>query len=246
MRLAMWSGPRSMSTALMRAFSMRADCAVWDEPLYAAYLAATGVDHPMRAEIIARYQTDWRAVTKRCVSASPAPVWYQKHIAAHMLPEFGLGWTDGLTNAFLIRAPERILASYDAKRAAPAERDIGYLRLGEIFDRAADRLGAAPPVIDADDLFARPEPMLRALCAALGLEFDPAMLSWPKGPRPDEGIWGAHWYDALWNSTGLTPRPLRPLPELPEALRPLCETIRPVYAKLAAVRLQAGPYPAPG
>jgi hypothetical protein len=238
LRIAMWSGPRNLSSALMRSFGRRADCAVRDEPFYGAYLAATGLDHPLRAEILAATETDWRRVALRCAGEDPGrPVLYQKHMTHHMLPEFDLGWTRQVTNAFLIRAPERVLASYARKREAPGRAEIGFDAQAALFDRECDRLGRAPPVIDAEDVSAAPEAALRALCAALGLSFDPAMLSWPAGRQPDDGVWGAHWYDALWRSTGFGSPGEPGLPELPPALARIAEAVRPAYERLRAHRL---------
>ena len=189
-RIAMWSGPRNVSTAMMRAFGARADCTVSDEPFYAAYLAATGLDHPMRDAVIASQPTDWRDVASAMLGPAPGgkAVWYQKHMTHHMLPGFGRDWIEGLSNAFLIRAPEAVLASYARKRPGPLGLDeIGLPAQLALFERAANRLGRAPPVIDGRDVQADPRGALGALCAALGLAFDPAMLAWPPGRRDSDG-----------------------------------------------------------
>lgn len=233
-RIAMWSGPRNLSTAMMRSFEARADVAeVWDEPFYAAYLAASGKDHPMRAEVLSAQAQDWRVVAAACASAEgpPGTVVFQKHMTHHMLPDFGRDWMDALTHAFLIRAPERVAASYAAKREAASLEDIGFVQQAELFDRVADRLGAAPPVIDAEDLRAAPERALTRLCAALGLPFDPAMLAWEAGPRAGDGVWAAHWYGAVERSAGFAPPDPAP-PPLEGALAALAEAARPAYERL--------------
>ncbi len=234
----MWSGPRNLSTTMMRSFSRRSDCAVWDEPFYAAYLAATGLDHPMRDEIIAAGETDPARVAARCAGEAPGgrPVFYQKHMTHHMLPGFDLGWTEACANVFLIRHPARVVASYAAKREGATPADLGYARQLELFEMIAAR-GSEPLVIDAADIRDDPEGRLRALCAALGLEFDPAMLSWPAGASPDDGVWGAHWYGAINSSTGFA-GPEGPLPETPEALRPLVEDALPLYEALRVKALR--------
>lgn len=167
-RISMWSGPRNISTAMMRAFENRDDAAVTDEPFYAAFLAATGDIHPMRDEVIASQSNDWRAVAEAMTGPAPegAPVWYQKQMCHHMLPHFGLDWMHACTNAFLIRPPEQVLASYLVKRTSATLDDIGVVRQNEIFDRVADRLGSAPPVIEGRDVTADPRRALTALCAA--------------------------------------------------------------------------------
>ncbi len=233
-RIAMWSGPRNLSTAMMRSFGNRADCAgVADEPFYAAYLALTGKAHPLRAEVLASQPQDWREVARACAgAAAPAGgIVYQKHMTHHMLPEIGLDWMDALDHAFLIRAPERVVASYAAKREEVEAGDLGFDRQAELFDRVAQRAGVAPPVIDAEDVRADPEGVLRRLCAALGLAFDPGMLAWPAGPRASDGVWAAHWYGSVNASTGFAlPEPAPP--PLPDAMRALAEAVRPAYERL--------------
>lgn len=237
----MWSGPRNLSSALMRSFGERADCTARDEPFYGPYLVLTGIDHPMREEILARVPTDWRAVARACAAGPvPTPVEYQKHMTHHMLPAIALDWMEGLTHAFLIRSPERVLASYAQKREEPGAADIGFDRQAGLFARVADRLGHAPPVVEAEDIRAAPEAMLRALCAALGLGFDPAMLGWAPGPRPHDGVWGRHWYDGLWRSTGFAP-PDPPPAALPAPLARLAEAVRPAYEALRRHRISPQP-----
>jgi hypothetical protein len=229
----MWSGPRNLSTALMRSFGNRADVArVLDEPFYAAYLAASGKDHPMRAEILASQPRDWRVVAEACAGAgATGTIVYQKQMTHHLLPEFGREWMDRVDHAFLIRAPERVVASYAAKREDPSLEDIGFNQQAELFDRVADRTGSAPPVVDAEDLRADQPGVLARLCAALGLAADPAMLEWPPGPRPDDGVWAAHWYGSVQASTGFAP-PDPPPPPLAGALAALAEAARPAYDRL--------------
>ena len=239
-RIAMWSGPRNISTAMMRSFGARADCAVIDEPFYAAYLAATGLIHPMRDEVVASQPTDWREVASALAGPPPngKPVWYQKHMTHHMLPEFGLEWTDGVFNAFLIRAPEAVLASYALRRDDFTLEEIGLPAQAALFDRASDRLGRAPPVVEAQDVLADPRGVLSALCAAVGIAFDPAMLSWTSGRRATDGVWAPVWYQAVEQSTGFAPpRSEAGFDGLPDRLKPLAVAARPIYDRLAAYRL---------
>ncbi len=241
LRVAMWSGPRNVSTAMMRAFGARADCAVSDEPFYAAYLAATGLDHPMREEVIASQPTDWREVASAMLGPVPGgkAVWYQKHMTHHMLPNFGRDWIEGLNNAFLIRAPEAVLASYARKRPGPLGLDeIGLPAQLALFERAADRLGRAPPVIDGRDVQADPRGALGALCAALGLAFDAAMLAWPPGRRDSDGVWAPAWYAEVETSTGFAPPAAEPdFDDLPDSLKAVAEAARPLYESLARHKL---------
>jgi hypothetical protein len=235
-RIAMWSGPRALSTALMRAWENRPDCLVVDEPLYAAYLAGSGLDHPMRAEVLASQPQDATVVAEQMTAIAGAPVIYQKHMSHHLLPDMPRGWIDRLSNAFLIRDPVRVLASYDQKRAAPTLADIGIEQQAELFDRLAQRDGQPPPVIDADDLQRAPEAVLRALCEALGVPFSPKMLSWPAGPRDSDGVWAPHWYDAVWRSTGFVPPREHNVALAPDLTR-LADLAMPLYAKMATWRL---------
>ena len=234
-RIAMWSGPRNLSTAMMRAFSSRSDCAVSDEPFYAAYLARSGVVHPMQDEVLASQPQDPHQVAADMLGPVPAgkPVWYQKHMAHHMIGGFPLDWMDGVTNVFLLRSPERVLASYAQKREDVTLRDIGFAEQAALFDRVADRLGRAPPVVDSEDVRRNPRRALSALCAAIDLPFDEAMLSWPKGQHPDDGVWAPHWYGAIFDSTGFAP-PDEKMVVLPDHLRVIAEEARGFYAKMAA------------
>lgn len=236
-RIAMWSGPRNISTAMMRAFENRGDCRVVDEPFYAAYLAETGLDHPLRDAVLAAQPQDWRAVVAD-LAAPQAAVVYEKHMAHHMRPGFGLDWTRDCRNAFLIRDPAEVLASYVAKRSGEVTLDdIGIVRQHEIFDRESDRLGRAPPVVRGADVLADPRGTLSALCLALGIPFDEAMLAWPAGPRASDGVWAPAWYDSVWRSTGFETPARAAYPPLPDELLRIAETARPHYEALLAHRL---------
>jgi len=238
MKIAMWSGPRNLSTALMYAFAARPDCAATDEPFYAAYLAATGIDHPMRDAIIASQPTDPDRVAAFCTGPNPGgkPHWYQKHMTLHMIPAFDRGFLKDLTHAFLIRHPARVIASYARKREAPTLTDIGFVQQARLFDQVADLTGAAPPVVSAEAIRANPRAALTNLCAALHLPFADAMLHWPPGPKPDDGIWAAHWYGAVHRSTGFED-PEGPLPDLAPDDQRLADQALPHYNRLAALAL---------
>lgn len=232
-RIAMWSGPRNISTALMRAWENRGDCAVSDEPLYAHYLLRTGLDHPGAAAVIAAGETDWvRAVT---AMAGPAPggkpVWYQKHMTHHLLPGCDTAWVHALHNVFLIRDPALVVASYVKSRAACEPADIGLLQQAELFDAVAQRLGRAPLVLDGERFLKDPARHLQALCDDAGVPFSEDMLQWPAGPRASDGVWAPHWYHAVWRSTGF--EAWRPREALLDASgRRVADTCRPAYERL--------------
>jgi hypothetical protein len=238
LRIAMWSGPRNISTAMMRAWENREDCVVSDEPLYAAYLTETGLDHPGRDEVIADGETDWRKVVAALTGPIPGgrPLWYQKHMSHHLLPDMPLDWVFGLTNVFLVRDPSEVVSSYLKSRATVTPDDIGLPQQGRLFDRLCDRLGEAPPVIDAGDFLQAPGPHLRALCARLGIPWSDRMLSWPPGPRDSDGIWAPYWYDAVWKSTGFEPWRARET-GLTGAALAVADACRPVYERLRAHRM---------
>jgi Sulfotransferase domain len=232
-RIAMWSGPRTLSTALMRSFGNRPDTIVVDEPLYGYYLAETGIGHPGRDEILRSMPTSWLEVVEQLTSG-PLPsgrtVYYQKHMTHHLLPEVDRSRLAGLRHAFLIRDPRRLLASYARVRHTPTLADLGLEQQVEIY-----RLFGGP-VIDAAGLAARPQQTLEALCGVLRIEFDPAMLSWPAGPRPTDGVWAKHWYERVWASTGFGPvhESSSAMPELPRELEGLAARCQPYYDELAA------------
>jgi hypothetical protein len=241
-RIAMWSGPRNISTAMMRAFGNRRDCAVSDEPFYAAYLTASGLVHPLHDEVVVSQPNDWRVVADAMLGPIPdgKPVWYQKHMTHHMIDGFGREWIEECANAFLIRAPEAVLASYHRVREDFTLAEIGLPTQVELFFRAGDKLGHSPPVVEGQDVLADPEGILRALCAAFGIAFDPAMLAWPPGRRSTDGVWAPAWYDTVERSTGFSPpRPEPCFDDLPDTLKPLAEKARPLYERLAAHRLRA-------
>jgi hypothetical protein len=238
LRIAMWSGPRNISTAMMRAWENREDCAVSDEPLYAAYLAATGLNHPGRDEVIAAGDTDWRRVANALLGSVPgdSPLWYQKHMSHHLLPGMDTDWVFGLCNVLLIRDPAEVVASYLKSRATVTPDDIGLPQQGRLFDLLCDRLGEAPTVIDAGDFLRAPEANLRALCARLGIMFTPRMLSWPAGPRDSDGVWAPHWYDAVWRSTGFEAWHPREVTLSGDALA-VADICRPIYERLREHRM---------
>jgi hypothetical protein len=240
LRVAMWSGPRNISTAMMRAWENRQDTEVVDEPLYAYYLLKTRVAHPGREEVMASQPTDWRVVAETLSGPIPGgkPIWYQKHMTQHVLADMSLDWLDGLTNCFLIRRPEEVVVSFTIQRPDAAAWELGFEQQSRIFEHVCERLGAVPPVIDAEDVLKAPAAVLTALCARLGIPFSERMLHWPAGPRDSDGVWAPHWYQAVERSSGFEPYRARETSLSPFQAR-LVEHCRPHYARIAAHRLTA-------
>ena len=236
-RIAMWSGPRNISTAMMYSFASRTDCVVWDEPFYAFYLANAGITHPLNQEIIDAGEADWDVVVRMCTGDEPGrAVFYQKHMTHHMLDGYDRSWLGQLNNAFLIRAPERVLASYARKRDEVTLHDIGFAQQADIFDQVCNEIGQAPPVVDADDILSDPAGTLGKLCAALHIPYTDEMLAWPTGPKPYDGVWAPHWYNAVWKSSGFK-RPPSNAVNLDDSHKRIVEQARPLYEKLKAHKL---------
>ncbi|MCP4876533.1 MAG: HAD family hydrolase [Gammaproteobacteria bacterium] len=239
MRIAMWSGPRNISTALMRAWENRADCVVWDEPLYGYYLDASGIPHPGAAEVIAAQGTDANRIIARCIGDIPndKTIFYQKHMTLHLLPGLERSWLSGLTNCFLIREPEAVIASYAAVRGDVTLEDIGFIQQAELFDHVKRISGEIPLVIDSGEFLLDPHGMLEAICARLGVDFVSEMLSWREGPRDSDGVWAKYWYDSVWRSTGFAAY-ARKKYALAAKDREISIQARPYYEKLFQYRLQ--------
>lgn len=232
-RIAMWSGPRNISTAMMRSFGSRADCAVSDEPFYGAFLKDSREPHPMADEVIADMDCDWRSVTTTLSGAIPGgkPVWYQKHMPHHMVGSIDIIHFPQHRHAFLIRAPERVVASYRNKNELRSPEMLGFAKLRSYFELEANRIGSPPPVVDSDDILRNPAGVLAKLCEALGIMWDPAMLAWARGPHPEDGIWGVHWYDKVNASTGFGAPP-GPLPKLEDDFVHVADACREDYEAL--------------
>ena len=237
-RVAMWSGPRTISTALMRSWDNRGDTIVSDEPFYPHYLSATGIAHPRRDEIISRGQTDWRKIVEWLIGPIPEGrrVFYQKHMAHHLLPGMAGDWLNVLRHGFLIRDPEEMLISLSRVMPEPRLEDTGLPQQLELFERMCEATRRMPPVIDARDVLEHPRRLLRRLCESLGVEFSARMLSWPSGTRATDGVWAPHWYASVEASTGFKPyRP--PVMSLASHLQTLEKECRTYYDELYRHRL---------
>ncbi len=235
----MWSGPRNLSTAMMYSFAARGDTRVVDEPFYAAYLAQTGVDHPLRSDVLNAQSKDPETVTKTLISPVSEPVFYQKHMTHHMLLDWSMDWMDQIQNVFLIRHPARVIASYARKRERPTLDDIGFAQQVRILETVKD-----PIVVDSSDIRANPSEMLQKLCVAVGVPWTENMLRWPSGGHADDGVWASHWYGAVHRSTGFD-GPEGPLPDLDDQFEKLAEQAMPFFEHMSALKITLDADPGP-
>ncbi len=233
MRIAMWSGPRNLSTAMMYAFGSRPDFAVWDEPFYAAYLANTNDPPPLQDEIGENEESDPRIVAHRCIGPIPEnkPNFYMKHMAHHMIETFPLDWSKSCTNIHLIRHPARVIASYSVKRGFPTLDDIGFKQQAAIFDLVGGL------IVDSADIRDNPGLALMRICQEVGLRFDEAMLAWPRGGHASDGTWAPHWYGAVHKSAGFA-GPEGPMPKLDNDSQNLADAAMPWYHSMYERKLK--------
>lgn len=238
LRISMWCGPRNVSTALMYAWRERPDTRVLDEPLYGHYLHATGAEHPGRDEVLAAMDTDGeRVVRDTLLGPVDADVLFIKNMAHH-LTGLDRSLLAGLVHAVLTRDPREMLPSLAVQIPEPTLRDTGLAEQVEVLD-AELAAGRTPVVLEARELLRDPRAVLSEACHRFGLPFDEAMLSWPAGPKPEDGVWARHWYDNVHATTGFAP--YRPKEEaFPARLEPLLEECRPLYERLTSYAIRAG------
>ena len=236
LRIAMWSGPRNISTTMMRSFSSRPDTFVSDEPFYACYLQRTGLQHPGREEILRSCKQDYHSIINDITSQIPSGknVWYQKHMAHHLEPGDSLDWTKGLINCLLIRTPAEVISSFSKKNELNDERELGYLQQIQLYRYHNNEL----PVVDAKDILQDPKSILSKLCSKCGIPFEKGMLSWAAGPHTADGIWGKYWYDQLWSTTGFKPYVQKEV-TVPSALSAMVDRCMPIYNELYQARIKA-------
>ena len=238
-RIAMWSGPRNISTAMLRSWENRPDTYVCDEPLYAHYLNETGIEHPGRKEVIESGETDWKKVTNELIEKNPEnrTIFYQKHMTHHLLPNIERGWMKKLKNCFLIRDPKEVILSYSKTRSEFTIEDIGILQQKEIFDYVVEMEGENPPIIDSKEVLENPKRILKALCKRLEIPFYKQMLKWPKGERDTDGIWGKHWYhNVITTSEFMRHQPKNEI--LDDCFEEIYEKCIPYYEKMHEMRIK--------
>ena len=234
----MWSGPRNISTALMRAWASRDDTFVCDEPFYAHYLDVTHIDHPGRDEVLAAHERDWKKVVAWLTGEIPQGkhIFYQKHMAHHLLPDMDRGWLSEVANVFLIRDPGEMITSLVKVTPDIGVEDTGLPQQCELFESLRERTGHAPPVLDARDVLTSPREVLGRLCKEVGVMFSDAMLAWEAGPRKTDGVWAKYWYASVDKSTGFMP--YKPKPDrVPDSLQPLLDRCNELYGTLYRHRI---------
>jgi len=237
-RIAVWSGPRNLSTALMRSFASRNDCTAIDEPFYAAYLKHSSVEHPMKDEIIALCNSDPLEVAYNCTNGfSLTKIQYQKHMTHHMLNEFDRSFVYDLSNVFLIRSPIKVIKSFGKKLKEFTLEELGFVQQFDLFNMLIDRTGLAPPVIDADELCANPVGGLSILCSKLNIDYCESMLSWKEGSHSYDGLWGKYWYESVKNSSGFKVQ-YKNITEPTSFEKDLIDHVTPIFEKLNKYKLK--------
>ena len=206
-RIAMWSGPRNISTAMMRSFENRKDTIVIDEPFYAYYLKKSDLVHPGKDQILKSQSNNWYEVVEKITSELPdgATIYYQKHMAHHIFPNNDIGWVKSFKNCFLIRHPKEVIISYSKKNKIKNARDLGFIQQVQLFKKIKNITGTTPAIFDSMDILLDPKVLLKKLCKYLEIEFSNKMLKLPKGIRDTDGVWASHWYKNVINSDGFKP-----------------------------------------
>lgn len=230
-RLCLWSGPRNVSTALMYSFAQRKDTRVVDEPLYAHYLRVSGLEHPGRAAILAGQENDGQRVVERMLEPWDRPVVFFKQMAHHLV-DLDLEFLDEVQSLFLIRNPAEVLVSFAKVIPSPRLEDIGIRRQFELYQDLRSR-GQNPVVIDGPELLKGPTVVLKEICRRLEIPFDPAMLSWEAGARPEDGVWAPYWYKRVHRSIGFEPYEAHEF-HVPYRLQSVLDASMPYYEALFA------------
>lgn len=232
-RIAMWSGPRNISTALMRSWENRADTFVTDEPFYAFYLSQTSVDHPGRDEIISSQSSDWRQVARDCttVAQTKKTIHYQKHMTQHMLDMVSLDWLADVNNIFLLRSPAQVVSSFSKVMPNLTPTDLGFQQQHRLYQHVKEHIDSEPLIIHSKDLLGNPRKVLKTICKRCGIAFDENMLSWPAGPRKSDGVWARHWYSNVEKSTAFSPYVERSI-DLDDTQKKVADLCEPYYAEL--------------
>ena len=238
-RIAMWSGPRNISTAMLRSWESRADTFVVDEPYYAYYLSQNDLQHPGREDVLREGELDAAKVSHGLVNDTKGncSIYYQKHMTHHLLDTIDRDWMGSVTNCFLIRDPKDMIISYSKVHPEINSVLLGVEQQREIFEYVKNITGGTPPIIDSKDILMNPKEILSKFCDRIDVEFSDEMLSWPKGPRDTDGNWGKYWYKNVMNSTGFN-QYVPKTEEVPEKYLSLYEESYKLYQDLHKLRIR--------
>lgn len=235
----MWSGPRNISTAMMRSWGSRSDTFVIDEPYYAHYLSQNELDHPGREEVIQEGELDSEKVSRGLVNDTKdsCSIYYQKHITHHLLDSIDREWMKSVVNCFLIRDPKDMIISYSKVHPDLNMHLLGLEEQNEIFEYVKNIAGEIPPVIDAKDVLMNPRDILGKFCDKIGVIFSEEMLTWARGSRDTDGNWGKYWYKNVVNSTGFNEYKPK-MEEVPDRYLDLYEDCYKLYKNLHDLRIK--------
>ena len=238
-RVAMWSGPRNISTAMMRSWENRSDTFVIDEPFYAHYLSRNNIEHPGRDEVLLNGEIDSAKVSHGLVNdiSDSHKIYYQKHMTHHLLDSVNRDWIEKVINCFLIRNPKDMIISYSKIHSEITSDLLGLEQQKEIFDYVRQLTGKTPPIIDSKDVLINPEYILSKFCEIIGVNFSNEMLNWPKGTRDTDGVWGKYWYDGVINSTGFN-QYVSKNQEVPDKYKAIYEDSLKLYEDLHYLRIR--------
>lgn len=228
--ISMWSGPRNLSTAIMRSFANRSDVtAVLDEPFYGAYLKKTNKNHPMMDKIIATMDTSYESIEQKCSVEEISGYSYHKHMSQHIFNYDSIDWVADSINCFLLRDPDLVVSSFLAKWPDGEIEDFGFIQQHKIFNIISEKNGAPCPVIDSSSVLKNPEKVLKKLCFTLDIPWDSGMLKWENGIKDYDGIWAKHWYPSVMTSTGFVSEGFNERKVLTGKAKLLSDKLRPYY-----------------
>ena len=226
----MWSGPRNISTALMRSFENRNDIMVIDEPFYAYYLKFSENKHPLYRKIINNYETNEIKIINKILKQNNKNK-FIKHMTHHINLNTNLNWIKNTKNFFLIRHPEKVINSYIKKNKLNNINDLGFIEQVKIFEYVKKFSKQKPIVINSSSLLKNPKNILSKLCNKLDLKFEPSMLKWPKGERNSDGIWSTVWYKSVINSSKFNKEKVNKI-NIPKKYHNILNECLDLYSKL--------------
>jgi len=229
--IALWSGPRNVSTALMYSFANRGDVKVYDEPFFGYFLKHTGVWRPSRDEVLAQMEPDFDKVLEGVLKESKSKRLFLKNMANHLEGQ-EMASLKHYDNVILTRKPDSVIASFTRQIEQPTALDLCYAHQLQIIEYL-EQEGIPYLIVDSDDLRKSPVLELKRLSEFADLPFTDNMLRWPAGARPEDGVWAKYWYHNVHKSIGFMPFEDKQY-AIPEHLQPLYETVYSQYQQIKA------------